>query len=333
VRAMRLTAPAPIDERPLEFAQVADPVPGPGQVRLRVSACGVCHTDLHTVEGELTLPRLPVTPGHQIVGRVDAAGPGTTRYRLGERVGVGWLGWACGECEQCLQARENLCPDARFTGLHSDGGYADLALADERFAYALPAGFTDVEAAPLLCAGVIGYRALRLSEIRPGGSLGLYGFGASAHIAIQVARHWGCAVYAFSRGSEHRRLAAELGATWTGTSDDAPPVALDSGILFAPAGALVPVALRHLRPGGTLAINAVYMSAIPELRYEWVYGERTVRSVANFTRQDAVDFLQLAAAIPVRTEVEVHPLREANAVLLRLKGGQVQGSAVLRVAE
>jgi propanol-preferring alcohol dehydrogenase len=333
MKAMLLQAPRSAEESPLVLADVPDPWPQEGQLRLRVLTCGVCHTDLHTVEGELHAPRLPLIPGHQIVGVVDALGPAAAAFELGQRVGVGWLAWTCGQCEFCRQGLENLCSQARFTGLHVDGGYAELAVVNDEFAYAIPEAFSDTDAAPLLCAGIIGYRALRLSQIQPGGRLGLYGFGASAHIAIQVARHWGCQVYVFSRGQEHRRLAEELGATWTGLAEDAPPVALDAGVIFAPAGRLVPLALGHLRPGGALAINAVYMSPIPELRYELIYGERIMRSVANFTRQDAQEFLRLAAEIPVHTEVEVLTLSEANDALIRLKRGEIRGSAVLAVQE
>jgi propanol-preferring alcohol dehydrogenase len=265
------------------------------------------------------------------VGLVDALGAGASRFGVGQRVGVGWLGWACGECDYCRQELENLCPQACFTGLHVDGGYAEYCVVDERFAYPLPGCFEDVQAAPLLCAGIIGYRALRLSEVRPGQRLGLYGFGASAHLAIQLARHWGCEVYVFSRGQEHRRLAEELGAAWTGCAEETPPAPLDASVIFAPAGRLVPLALQHLRPGGTLAINAVYMSPIPELRYEWVYGERSLRSVASFTRRDAHEFLSLAAEIPLHAQVEAVPLAEANEALLRLKHSQVRGSVVLIV--
>ncbi len=331
MRAMVLYAPKPIEERPLVEATLPDPVPGSGQVRLRVRVCAVCHTDLHTVEGDLRLPRLPIVPGHQIVGVVDALGPGAGRYRIGDRVGVGWLSSIEGECEFARRGQENLCPNARFTGLHVDGGYAEYALADERYAFPIPEGFSDLEAAPLLCAGIIGYRSLRLSEVRPGDRLGLYGFGASAHIAIQVARHWGCRVFVFSRGEEHRRLARELGAEWTGLAEEHPPAPLDASVIFAPAGRLVPLALGHLRPGGTLAINAITMSPIPEFPYDLLYYERTVRSVTNYTRQDAEEFLRLAAEVPVRTQVEVFPLGEANEALERLKHGRIQGSAVLQV--
>ncbi len=333
MQAMVLQAPRPVEECPLEQATLDMPTPGPGEVRLRVRVCGVCHTDLHTVEGELELPRLPVVPGHQVVGTVDALGPGAARFHLGQRVGVAWLHWACGECEYCRRGLENLCANARFTGLHADGGYCQYMVADERYAYPIPERFTDAEAAPLLCAGIIGYRSLRLSEIEPGGRLGLYGFGASAHIAIQVARYWGCEVYVFTRGEEHRRLARELGAAWTGAAEETPPAPLDSGIIFAPAGRLVPLALGHLRPGGTVAINAIYMSPIPELPYHLLYCERTLRSVANFTRQDAEALLRLAAEIPIRTEVEIFALAEANEVLGRLKRSEIRGSAALAIPQ
>jgi propanol-preferring alcohol dehydrogenase len=329
--AMILHEPAPVEENPLAPATLPDPLPGPGQIRLQVRVCAVCHTDLHTVEGELRLPRLPLVPGHQIVGVVDALGPGAGRFRLGERVGVGWLSTIEGECEFARRGQENLCANARFTGLDVDGGYAQHTMADERFAFPIPAGFDDTAAAPLLCAGIIGYRSLRLSQIRPGERLGLYGFGASAHIAIQVARHWGCEVHVFSRGEAHRRLAEELGAVWTGLAEDLPPLPLDASVIFAPAGWLVPLALGHLRPGGTLAINAISMSPIPGMAYDLLYYERTLRSVTNYTREDAIEFLQLAAEIPVRTEVEVFELSEANEALRRLKQGRIRGSAVLTI--
>ena len=331
MQAMVLQLPRPIDENPLVLIDVPAPVPGPGQLRLRVDVCGVCHTDLHTVEGELELPKLPLIPGHQIVGTVDESGAGVTRFRLGDRVGVAWLHSACGKCDFCQRGLENLCPDARFTGLHVDGGYAQYALAEEHFAYTIPERFSAEEASPLLCAGIIGYRALRLSEIRPGENLGLYGFGASAHIALQVARHWGCAVYVFTRGEHHRRLAAELGAVWTGSAQNAPPVAMDASVTFAPVGSLIPLALRHLRPGGTLAINAIYMTPLPEMPYTTIYQERTLRSVTNFTSQDAVEFLKIAADVPVRTEVELFPLSDANRVLQKLKRSEIRGAAALKM--
>ena len=331
MRAMLLPAPRPVEEAPLVPAELPEPQPAPGQVRLRVHVCAVCHTDLHTVEGDLPLPRLPLVPGHQIVGVVDALGEGVPATRLGERVGAGWLNGLEGPCDLAQQGLENLCPNLRFTGLDVDGGYAQHAIVSADYAFALPEGFDDTAAAPLLCAGIIGYRSLRLSEIKPGGTLGLFGFGASAHLAIQVARHWGCTVYVFTRSEEHRHLARELGAAWAGAAEDTPPTLLDAGITFAPAGRLVPLALGHLRPGGTLALNAVTMSPIPELDYRLLYMERTLRSVANYTRADALEFLDLAARIPIRSEIEVFPLEQANEALQRLKHSRIRGSAVLAV--
>lgn len=331
MQAMVLESPRPIEDDPLILSDVPIPVPGPGQVRLRVRVCGVCHTDLHTVEGEIALPKLPLIPGHQIVGTVDELGDGVSRFKRGDRIGVAWLHSACGHCDFCRRGQENLCAKAQFTGLHVDGGYAQYALAEERFAYPIPQRFSDEEASPLLCAGIIGYRSLRLSEIKPGENLGLYGFGASAHIALQVARHWGCSVYVFTRGEGHRKLALELGAAWTGSAHDTPPVRMDAGVTFAPVGWLVPLALGHLRPGGTLALNAIYMTPLPEMPYATIYEERTLRSVANFTSQDAEEFLQIAADVPIKTEVETFPLSEANQVLRKLKQGQIRGAAALTI--
>ena len=329
MKAMTLKEPRPVDQDPLELVEVPVPEPGPDDVRLRIHACGVCHTDLHTVEGELALPRLPVVPGHQIVGSVESMGENVTRFCLGDRVGVAWLYSSCGVCGFCRQGLENLCDSARFTGLHADGGYAEYTVVPSAFVYPIPADFPDVQAAPLLCAGVIGYRSLRLSEVLPGQRLGLYGFGASAHVTIQVALRWGCELYVFTRSEEHRQHARELGAVWVGGARDDPPAQMDSSITFAPAGWIVPEALRVLRKGGTLAINAIHMSPIPEMDYSLIYGERTVRSVANLTRQDAEELLQLAAEIPIRTDVELYPLEEANRVLQRLKRAEVRGAAVL----
>jgi len=294
-----------------------------------VKACGLCHTDLHIVEGELPAPRLPVIPGHQIVGVVEARGEGASRFREGDRVGVPWLHDACGACEYCARGRENLCEFARFTGLHVNGGYAEFTVVSQDFAYPVPVSFSDEAAAPLLCAGIIGYRALRLSEIRPGETLGLYGFGASAHIAIQVARHWKCEVYVFTRSKEHRQLARELGAAWTGRAEEDPPARIHSAVIFAPAGPLVPEALRVLRKGGVIALAGIYMSPIPSLEYSSIYHERTLRSVANSTRQDAHEILRLAGEIPIRTEIETFALEEANEALLRLKESRIRGAGVL----
>jgi propanol-preferring alcohol dehydrogenase len=330
--AMRLSQPADIRQHPLHHQDLPIPSPGPNQIRLSVNVCGICHTDLHTVEGELDLPRLPLIPGHQIVGQVESLGLGSERFKLGQRVGVGWLNSTCGVCNYCQSGLENLCPDARFTGFHVDGGYGQYAIVDERFAFELPQELADEEASPLLCAGIIGFRSLRLSGIRPGGKLGLYGFGASAHLAIQVARYWNCDVYVFTRSHDHQQHAQELGASWVGQAQDNPPIALDAGITFAPAGWIIPLALGHLRPGGTLAINAIHMSPIPEFSYQKIYDERILRSVANYTRRDAQEFLKLASEIPVRTTIETYPVTDANNVLCRLKDREIQGAAVLRHA-
>ena len=327
--AMQLTRPQPVDQQPLAPVERPMPEPGEGEVRIRVHVCGVCHTDLHLVEGDIPHPKLPIVPGHQIAGVVGARGPNAERFQEGDRAGVPWLYSTCGACEYCRSGRENLCENARFTGYHVDGGYAEYMIVPEAFAYRLPDGFDDLQAAPLLCAGVIGYRALRLSEIKSGQRLGLYGFGASAHIAIQVARHWGCEVYVFTRSEAHRRHARQLGAAWAGRAEEPPPAAVDSSIIFAPAGSLVPEALRVLRPGGTLALAGITMSPIPQMAYDLIYRERTLRSVANATRRDAEEVLSLAAEIPIHTDVEAIPLEQANAALLRVKRSEVNGALVL----
>ncbi|MDX1413708.1 MAG: zinc-dependent alcohol dehydrogenase family protein [Candidatus Promineifilaceae bacterium] len=330
MNCMRLHTPGEIDSRPLRHESVAIPEPAPGQILLKVSKCGVCHTDLHTVEGDLSLPVLPITPGHQVVGTVESTGSLVTRHRIGDRVGVAWLNWTCGKCVYCRSHLENLCENARFTGLHADGGYAQYLVVDERYAFAIPEVFSDAQAAPLLCAGIIGYRSLRLSSIKPGKRLGLYGFGASAHLAIQVARHWQCEVYVFTRSLAHQAHARELGAVWTGLAQDKPSVELDASITFAPAGWIVPLALNHLHPGGTLAINAIHMSPIPEMSYENLYGERVLRTVTNFTRKDAEEFLKIASEIPITSAVEHFHMQEANESLQRLKNSEIRGAAVLQ---
>jgi propanol-preferring alcohol dehydrogenase len=330
MKAMLLRETKPAEERPLELVDLPLPQPGPGEVRLRVRACGVCRTDLHTVEGDLNLPRLPLVPGHQIVGVVEARGDGATRYHPGQRVGVPWLYKTCGQCEFCRQGLENLCADAQFTGLHADGGYAEAMVVPEGFAYPIPDAFSDVAAAPLLCAGIIGYRALKLSRIRPGQRLGMYGFGGSAHVTIQVARHWGCEVYVFTRSKGHQELARELGAAWVGRAEDTPPAKVHGAVIFAPAGKLVLDALRVLKRGGTVELAGVTMMPIPEIDYdELLYWERGVRSVANFTRQDARELLQVAAEIPIQTTVQTFRLEEANEALLALKRSEIDGTAVL----
>jgi alcohol dehydrogenase, propanol-preferring len=331
MKAMLLEGPAPVRSAPLREAEVPLPEPVAGQIRLRVTHCGVCRTDLHIVEGDLPPRKRPVIPGHQVVGSVEAVGPEVRRYHRGDRLGVAWLNWTCGHCPYCQDGRENLCEEARFTGYHVDGGYGQYVVVDEAFAYPIPDIVSPAESAPLLCAGIIGYRSLLLSEIKPGGRLGLYGFGASAHIVIQIARHLGCEVLVFTRGEAHQRLARDLGAAWAGRAEETPPHPLDGAILFAPVGTLVPEALRALRKGGTLAINAIHLSPIPALDYADLYHERTIRSVANFTRQNATDLLRLAAEVPIRTEVEVFPLQDANRALQHLKAAQLRGAAVLEI--
>lgn len=329
---MRLHEPGPAEDGRLQLVDLPLPRPGPGQVRLRVRACGVCHTDLHTVEGEIHPPALPITPGHQVVGEVDELGEGAQEWlHLGQRVGIPWLHSACGACDYCLRGQENLCPEARFTGFHTDGGYAGTMLAQARYALPLPEQLSAEQAAPLLCAGIVGYRSLRLADLQPGETLGLVGFGASAHLVIQVARHWGCKVYVFTRSGEHRRHALELGAAWAGGIEDKPPSWVDRAVIFAPAGKLVPPTLEKLRPGGTLAINAIHMSPIPEMPYALIYSERTLRSVANATYQDGVDFLRIASEIPIQSTVTLYALEEANRALLDMKHSRINGEAVLMV--
>jgi alcohol dehydrogenase, propanol-preferring len=317
MRAMVLSA----QREPLELRDLPVPEPGPGQVRLRVKACGVCRTDLHVVDGDLPHPKLPLVLGHQIVGEADD----------GRRLGVPWLGWTDGTCRYCTSGRENLCDRARFTGYDLDGGYAEYVVADERFCFALPDGYDDVQAAPLLCAGLIGYRSLRLAGDAE--RLGLYGFGASAHIVAQVARHQGRRLFGFVRhGDEQARaFALELGCEWAGWSDERPPEELDAAILFAPVGALVPAALAALGRGGTVVCAGIHMSDIPSFPYELLWEERSVRSVANLTRLDGEEFLALAPRVPVRTEIEVFALEDANEALARMRSGDIRGAAVLRL--
>ncbi|MGH9049882.1 MAG: zinc-dependent alcohol dehydrogenase family protein [Acidimicrobiia bacterium] len=331
-RAVVVRGPAPIGTGPLELVERAAPRPGPGEVRVRVGACACCRTDLHVVEGDLELPRLPVVPGHQAVGVVDELGPGCTRLRAGERVGVAWLHRTCGVCEFCRRGEENLCEVAEFTGWTVDGGYADAITVPEDFAVRLPEGLSDLEVAPLLCAGVIGYRALRRAEVEPGERVALLGFGASAHLALQVLRHWGCETVVMTRGERHRALARELGATWVGAADEGPPRPCDRAVVFAPAGELVPVALAAIRPGGTVALAGIHMSTIPPLDYALLWRERSLRSVANMTRRDAEEFMTLAVEAGVRTSFETFPLEAANEALAAIASDAVQGAAVLVVA-
>ncbi len=331
MRAVRLTRQAPIDEHPLELQDLPRPTPSRGQLLVSVRLCGVCHTDLHTVEGDIHPSSVPVTPGHQVVGQVEALGAGVEGWHVGDRVGVPWLYDADGTCDFCRTGRENLCPQARFTGFDVDGGYAEAMLASAAYALHLPAALDDMTAAPLLCAGIIGYRSLRQAGLQPGERLGLAGFGASAHLALQVARYWGCPVSVFTRSENHRELARRLGAEWSGGADDEPPEPLDRIVSFAPAGGLVPKMLAKLRPGGTLAINAIHMSPIPEFSYDLIYGERILRSVANLTRQDGNEFLALAVDIPIVPTVELYPLEDANQALDDLKNSRIDGAAVLRL--
>ena len=334
MRASILRANAPIETNPLELTEIPSPQPGDGQVLIKVSACGVCRTDLHVIEGELPERHLPIIPGHQVVGRVERLGANVTGLQVNDRVGIPWLHQTCGQCEYCRCGKENLCECATFTGYTVNGGYAEYAVAPADFVYAIPGTFGDMEAAPLLCAGIIGFRSLRLSGIAgnsAGKRLGIYGFGAAAHVAIQVARHWGVDVYAFTRDERHRQLSDDLGAVWAGGSDDAPPAKMDSIIIFAPAGELVISALKVLNKGGTLALGGIHMSQIPPIDYMLLYHERVVRSVANNTRQDGEDFLHVAAQIPVKTKVQAFDLAEANAALNALKHDAVRGGAVISI--
>ncbi len=331
MKAMRLFQYAPVEEKPLQPVDLQKPVPGEGEVGIRIHYCGVCHTDLHTVEGDIHPPKLPVTPGHQVVGVVESIGDCVTGIHVGMRVGVPWFYSACGKCDYCRRGEENLCEKARFTGFHVDGGYAEAMVAQEKFVLPLPDGISDLQAAPLLCAGIIGYRSLKKADLNPGERLGLFGFGASAHLAIQVALYWGCDVYVFTRSKAHRRHAERLGALWTGGLDDSPPVLLDRAVIFAPSGQVVPKALAKLRRGGTLAINAIHMSPIPEFPYERIYGERTLRSVANATYSDGVEFLDLAGKIPIEADVKLYGLEEANQALMDVKASRINGEAVLQI--
>jgi propanol-preferring alcohol dehydrogenase len=331
MKVMQLKEPKQIEDCPLEMIDIQEQHIGPDEVRIRVHTCGICHTDLHTVEGELSLPKLPLVPGHEIVGVVDEVGSEVTRLKKSNRVGVAWVYSTCGACRFCTSGKENLCENIKFTGLHVDGGFGEYMVAKENFVYPIPDNFSDEDAAPLLCAGIVGYRSLRLSEVKPGERLGLYGFGASAHLIIQIAVHWGCEVYVFTRGEEHQQLAKELGAAWTGSAKEEPPQKINSGIIFAPAGWIVKEALQVMDKGGTLALGGIYMTPIPEIPYDMIYHERKVRSVANSTRQDAEELLRIASDIPIKPEVEVFSLEEANNALLLLKSAKINGAGVLKI--
>lgn len=334
MKACILHSIASIETNPLDFTETTKPQPGEDEALVKVSVCGVCRTDLHVIEGELTRQVLPIIPGHQIVGRVEQIGERVTNLKIGDRVGIPWLHRTCGVCEYCREGKENLCENATFTGWLVNGGYAEYAVAPAAFVYPIPEVFSDEEAAPLLCAGIIGFRSLRLSGITGssrGKRLGIYGFGSAAHILIQVARHWGVDVYALTRAERHQRLARDLGAVWVGSGYDQPPEKLDSVIIFAPAGELVVAALKVLKKGGCIALGGIHMSQIPPIDYELLYGERVIRSVANNTRQDGLDFLRVAAEIPIKPQTRIFDLAEANTALNALKRDAVSGSAVLKI--
>ena len=327
----------PLKENPLEMAELPDPVPNAKEILVKVSACGVCHTELDEIEGRLVPPKFPVILGHEIVGRVEALGSGVTKFKAGDRVGIAWIYSSCGECDFCLRGDENLCDQFQATGLDANGGYAQFVVISEDFAYPIPERFSDSQAAPLLCAGVIGYRALRLSGIKPGKVLGLYGFGASAHIAIQVAKYWDCKVFVFTRKGqkEHQDLAKKLGAEWVGATGDTPPEKLDCAIDFTPVGEPVREALGVLKKGGRVVVNAIRkINPIPELDYtKYVWHEKEIKSVANVARRDAQEFLPLAAQIPIIPSVQEFALHEANQALMLLKDGKMQGAGVLRIPD
>lgn len=327
-----LERPEPIAQRPLRRDASPDPTPGPGEILINVAACGVCRTDLQLVEGDLEPHLLPVVPGHQAVGRVESLGEGVSEWERGERVGVAWLGATCGVCRFCVSGRENLCEQATFTGWDRDGGYAERMTARADFALRIPARFDDLEGAPLLCGGIIGYRSLLLCDIQPGGKLGLYGFGASALLAIQVAVHWGCEVFVTTRSRAEQQRAIAMGAVWAGSYQSRPPALLDAAVTFAPVGHVVVEALKAVDRGGTVAVNAIHLDRVPEFGYDLLWWERRIRSVANFTREDAQAFLDLAASIPIRTVADVYPLTDANIALHRLADGRVEGAAVLTTA-
>jgi propanol-preferring alcohol dehydrogenase len=332
MRAQILTQPKRVESNPLTLAEIETPTPRANEIRIQISVCGVCHTDLHICEGEIHPSQLPLVPGHQIVGVVEARGAHARRFELGARVGVPWLNWIDPQCKWFGTNRENLCENIRFTGFDTNGGYAESICVDENFAYALPDGFRDEHLAPLLCAGVIGYRALRLSEIQRGETLGLFGFGASAHIVLQIARHWGKRVFVFTRSAMHQQHARALGAEWVGAAQDAPPQKLDSAVIFAPVGDLVVRALELSERGATVVDAGIHSSPIPSFDYDLLYHERTLRSAANSTRRDVTELLQLAAAIPIHTETTSYPLADANRALLEVKQSRVNGAAVLQIS-
>jgi propanol-preferring alcohol dehydrogenase len=329
MKALILEKTAPLETKPLRPVELPVPEPGPAQIRLRVLACGVCHTDIHEIEGDIKPPQLPIIVGHEIVGLVDKTGQDVTEPEAGTLVGIPWLGSTCGKCDYCRKGKENLCADIRFTGFHHNGGYAQYTLVKSGFCYPLPEDVPIANLAPLLCAGVIGYRSLKKAAIKPGDNVGLYGFGASAHICLQILKHWHCRVAVFTRSMRHREHARELGADWVGTAQETPGFKLAAGVIFAPAGELVPFALSHLDKGGTLALAGIHMSQLPPLPYPLIYEERTLCSVANSTRQDVRELLALAGEVPLQTTVTTFPLERANEALLAVKESRINGAAVL----
>jgi propanol-preferring alcohol dehydrogenase len=331
MRAMVLHQQGPAEQHPLRLEGVPQPSPGRGEVRVQVNVCGVCHTDLHIVEGDIHPPALPLIPGHQVVGTIDAIGANVKSHREGERVGAPWLYSTDGTCRYCRRDQENLCEAARFTGFHVNGGYAEYVVVPAESAYPMPQAFSDLNAAPLLCAGVIGYRSYRMTGIRRGETIALLGFGGSAHIVLQLASHEGCGVYVITRSEGHQSLARELGAGWVGTAEEKPPALADAAIVFAPAGGLVLTALGTVRKGGTVALAGITMSDIPQMAYELIYHERVLRSVANSTHRDVREFLSFAAEVPVRTTVEEFSLEQANEAILAMKHSRMEGAAVLRL--
>lgn len=331
MKAIILEDIANIETNPLKISEVEIPKISENEVLIEIYTCGICHTDLHIIEGDIPLKKKPLILGHQIVGKVVQKGNNVMNFNIGDRVGVPWLNSTCGKCSYCLNNKGNLCDNAKFTGYDVDGGYAEYNKINYNFTYKIPENFTDESAAPLLCAGIIGYRALKISDIKPNCRLGLYGFGASAHIAIQIARYWGCDVYVFSRSKKHRKLAEDLGAKWVGATNEKSPVKLDSAISFAPAGEIVPLALQNLDKGGTLALAGIYTTPIPQFEYNLIYQERCIRSVANSTRDDAREFLKIAGLVPVKIEFETYDLKDANNALKLLKDGKINGAGVLVV--
>ncbi|MHA1721339.1 MAG: zinc-dependent alcohol dehydrogenase family protein [Promethearchaeota archaeon] len=333
MKAMILKKTAPIENSPLKYMEIPKPEPQKDEIRIKLRACGVCHTDLHEIEGDLPMMKKNLIPGHEIIGIIDKIGENVDNFKIGDRVGVPWLYSSCGTCKYCKRSQENLCNDAKFTGYHVNGGYAEYMIASSKYAYLIPEIFSDAEAAPLMCAGVIGYRSIKMSQIKPGETLGLFGFGASAHIVIQIAKYWNCDVFVFTRSKNHQEHARKLGASWVGTSKESPPKKIDRAISFVPSGLIIPDILRVLDKGGTLAINAVHLTDIPPISWDLIYFERQIISVANVTREDAIEFLKLAPEIPIKTEIHTYDLKDANSALQDLKNSKFNGAAVLIINE